>query len=113
VAAAGVPSKNVVCLGVLQLDAAKAAVVGKEMNAPQLVWRADGRLEVTGFAMPVGPDTKGKAPVYKALWQKVVDVRTGAVEDVRAADLPSGPNLTTRPTTGPSGQQLCGERVGG
>ena len=58
------------------------------MAAPQLVWRADGRLEVTGLLMKVGPETAGKAPVYTAAWQKVVDVRTGKVEDVPTAQLP-------------------------
>ena len=106
VAGAGQPSKDVLCLGQLKLDPAKAAVEGKEMTAPQLVWRADGRLEVTGLLMKVGPETAGKAPVYTAGWQKVIDVRTGAVEDVPAAQLPAEPNLATRPTTSPSGQRL-------
>jgi hypothetical protein len=106
VAAAGQPSKDVLCLGPLQLDPAKVVVAGKEMVAPQLVWRPDGRLEVTGFRVNVGPETAGKAPVYTAGWQKIVDVRTGTIEDVPAADLPSAPNLTTRPTVSPSGQRL-------
>jgi hypothetical protein len=54
----------------------------------------------------VGPETAGKAPVYTAGWQKIVDVRTGTVEDVPPADLPSAPNLTTHPTVSPGGQRL-------
>lgn len=106
VAAAGQPSKDVLCLGPLQLDPAKALAEGKEMPSPQLVWRADGRLEITGIRMQVGPETKGKQPAFTAAWQKLVDVRTGKVEDVPPAALPSGPNLTTRSTVTPGGQRV-------
>lgn len=106
VAAAGQPSRDVVCLGPLQLDPAKAVTEGKEMVAPQLVWRPDGRLEITGFLMQVGPDTKGKPPVYKAGWQKIVDVRTGTVEDVPSSELPAAPNRTTQPAVSPDGKRV-------
>jgi hypothetical protein len=35
-----------------------------------------------------------------------VDVRTGAVQDVPATDVPAEANLLTRPTVSPSGQQI-------
>ncbi len=107
VAAAGQPAKDVLCLGAWKPSPANAAVQAKEVNAPQLVWRQDGRLEVTMFLMRVGPEAAGKAPTYTPEWQKIVDVRTGAVETVPAAQLPSAPNLTTRPTVNPTGQQLA------
>ena len=99
VAAAGRPSKDVLCLPKGQ-DVAKAQKLGKELG-PQLVWRPDGRLEVTMFRM-----TEPPGPSFNPGWQKIVDVRTGAVEDVPAADVPSEANLTTHPTVSPSGQRI-------
>lgn len=105
VAAAGSPSKDVLCLGPQKLNPETAAVIGKEMLLPQLVWRSDGRLEVTMMLMKGGGP--GKPPVHFAPeWQKIVDVTTGAVQDVPAADLPTGPNLSTRPATNPDGQKV-------
>lgn len=106
VAAAGSPSRDVMCLGQWKPNPAAAAAGFKEMNSPQLVWRPDGRLEITMFLMQVGPYPKGQGPTYRAEWQKIVDIRTGAVEDVPAAQLPTSPNLTTRPTTTPSGRRI-------
>ncbi len=106
VAAAGQPSKDVLCLGTSQPKPAQAAVQAKEVNVPQLVWRPDGRLEVTMLLMQAGPGTAGKAPAYTPEWQKLVDVRTGGVEDVPASQLPSATNQTTRPSVNPAGQQL-------
>ena len=68
---------------------------------PQLVWLPDGRLEVTMFRMTDPP-----GPTFRAGWQKIVDVRTGVVEDVPAADVPSEANLGTHPTVSPSGEQV-------
>lgn len=105
VAAAGGPSKDVLCLGPQKLNPETAAVIGKEMLLPQLVWRSDGRLEITMMLMQGGGP--GKPPVhFTAEWQKVVDVTTGTVQDTPTADLPSGPNRTTRPATNPDGQKL-------
>ncbi|MFM8304346.1 MAG: hypothetical protein ACKOA9_08630, partial [Actinomycetota bacterium] len=39
-------------------------------------------------------------------WQKIVDVRTGAVEDVPAAAVPSVPNESTQPLTSPDGERI-------
>ena len=103
VAAAGGPSRDVLCLAPSKQDPATAAVVGKEMVFPQLVWRSDGRLEVTMILMkPI----KGKPPVYAAEWQKIVNVVTGSVEDVSTSALPPEPNLSTQPTTNPAGQKV-------
>ncbi len=98
IAAAGGPSKQVLCLPAQ--DPATAKTLGKEQG-PQLVWLPDGRLEVTMFRMtdPPGPD-------FRAGWQKIVDVRTGQVEDVPAADVPSTANRTTQPSTSPTGQRI-------
>ena len=98
VAAAGGPSKEVWCLPAQ--DVTTAEKLGKEQG-PQLVWRPDGRLEVTMFRMtdPPGPD-------FRAGWQKIIDVRTGTVEDAPAADVPSTANRTTHPSTSPSGRRI-------
>jgi len=102
VAAAGSPSKDVWCLPDEGPDVWAGA--GKPAG-PQLVWRPDGRLEITMFRWdPNDAATKTDAPPPLVPgWQKVVDVRTGTVEDVPASDLPSEPNLSTQPTVNAAG----------
>ncbi len=98
VAAAGRPSKEVFCLP--EQDVATAKKLGKE-EGPQLVWLGDGRLEITMFRMTDPP-----GPSFNPGWQKIVDVRTGQVEDVPAADVPSEANLQTHPMVNADGQKL-------
>ena len=98
VAAAGRPSKEVYCLP--EQDVKTAEKLGKEQG-PQLVWRGDGRLEITMFRMTDPP-----GPSFNPGWQKVVDVRTGEVEDVPAADVPSEADRSTHPTVNVRGQEL-------
>lgn len=90
----GIGDKNLWCMP--KWDPDEAAALGKPMP-PQLVWLPNARLEVTMFRM-----TKG--PAVKPGWQKVIDVGTGDVTDTPAAQVPRAPNLTTRPTTSPSGE---------
>lgn len=99
VAAAGRPQKDVLCLPSGQ-DVAEAEKLGKEIG-PQLVWLPDGRLQVTMFRMP-----DLRRPSFARDWQKIVDVRTGEVENVPAAEVPSAPDLTTRATVDPSGERI-------
>jgi hypothetical protein len=98
VAAAGQPSKEVMCLP--PLDPADAATRGKPVG-PQLVWLADGRLEVTMFRMTDPP-----GPNFRPGWQKIVDVRTGAVTETPATQVPSVPDLRGRPTVSPDGARV-------
>jgi hypothetical protein len=99
VAAAGQPSKEVLCLP--PLDPAEAKELGKPLG-PQLVWLDDGRLEVTMFRMTDPP-----GPNFRPGWQKIVDVRTGAVTDIPAVQAPSVPNLTAgRPVISPTGERI-------
>jgi hypothetical protein len=100
IAASGLGSKDVLCLS--QSDLAVKPELGLKPAGPQLVWRADGRLEVTMFLwMPAkGP------PVYTPGWQKVVDVQTGKVEEIPAAQSPSLPNTSTEPTVTPSDERV-------
>lgn len=98
VAAAGRPSKDVLCLA--PQDPAKAQRYGK-LVGPQLVWRPDGRLEVTMFRL-----TTPAGPSFNPGWQKLVDVRTGAVQDVPAAEVPSQPDWSHQPMVSPDGRRI-------
>lgn len=102
IAAAGQPSKEVLCPTEQDL-----LMPGKDSKlvGPQLVWRSDGRLEVTMFRMHV-PDGSGKQPTYTAGWQKLIDVRTGQTEDVPASALPSSFNTSGQPTVNARGERL-------
>lgn len=98
VAAAGSPSKDVLCLA--DMDVSMAMKLGKEQG-PQLVWLPDNRLEVTMFRMTDPP-----GPNFNPGWQKIVDVRTGKVEDVPAAQVPSQANRTTHPAVNAAGDRI-------
>ncbi len=98
VAAAGQPAKDVLCLK--DQDVSEAMQKGKELG-PQLVWLPDGRLQVTMFRMTDPP-----GPSFRPGWQKVVDVRSGEVQDLPVADAPSEPDLTTHPAVSPAGARV-------
>lgn len=100
VAASGQTSRDVLCIEPSEVLAPRE---NSKPVGPELVWRADGRLEVTMFRMSVA---KGQAPSYSAGWQTVVDVRTGVAQETPTADLPTSWNTTTRATTNASGQKL-------
>ncbi len=103
VAAAGQPSKSVYCL---PAEGPQQWVTVGKPAGPQLVWRPDGRLEITMFRMKPDPNAKTARPLT-AGWQRIVDVRTGAVEDVPAAQVPSTPVGWPDTTTSPSGQKVA------
>jgi hypothetical protein len=98
VAAAGKPSKDVYCIPPMNVD--EAEKMGKEMG-PQLVWRDDDRLEITMFRMAETP-----GPDFRPGWQRIVDVRTGEVTEVPEDQVPSEPDLTTRPSRDPDGREV-------
>ena len=102
VAAAGQPSRQLYCL---PAESTSTWMKLGKPAGPQLVWRSDGRLEVTMFRWTPTPGTK-TAPVLKPGWQKVVDPHTGAVENVPAAKVPSTPTTTSQPTVTPGGQKV-------
>ncbi|HVB42847.1 MAG TPA: hypothetical protein VNF47_09110 [Streptosporangiaceae bacterium] len=52
------------------------------------------------------PAKSGDVPRYLPGWQKVVNVRTGKVEDIPAADVPARPNMRTHPLVSPAGQRI-------
>ena len=93
VAAAGAPSKELLCVTDAGHD-----------TGPQLVFLPDGRLEVTMFSWPTDQ------PLV-AVWQKVVDVRTGEIEEVPAAQLPAAPSAQGVTVT-PTGEQIVADNGG-
>lgn len=84
VQASGTGDRSVHCLPQGQ-DPEEAKRLGK-LIGPQLRWRDDGRLEVTMFRMPMGPQGE-----WGAGYQQLVDVATGAVEDVPVSEAPTTP----------------------
>lgn len=104
VSASGARSRDVYCLPAEDLT--KAPERGKEVG-PQLVWLPDGRLEITMFRMDVDAMSNTKeAPPLVGAWQKIVDVRSGRVDDVPAAEVPDRLDTTSRPTTSPDGRTI-------
>lgn len=94
VAASGAASEDVYCL--TDDDLALSPQEGKPAG-PQLVWAPDGRLEVTLFRWVSSKDTDAPPPMT-AQWQKLIDVTTGAVEEVADDQLPAEP-VDPEPTT--------------
>ncbi len=104
VPAGGGASKDALCLPPWTPDPAQVEREGKEIG-PQLRWRPDGRLEVTMLFMPVTTEHKGQPE--RPGWQKLVDVRTGAVEDVPAVDVPATRVTPVEPAVSPRGQRIA------
>lgn len=102
VSASGRFAEQPLCLTSTEMQRSPSA--GSKLIGPQLVWRTDGRLEVTMFTMAFAD--KGQPPTYSAGWQKVIDVRTGAITQTPPAGVPQTWNLTTRPANGPAGATL-------
>lgn len=102
VAASGQPSRELWCLP--DEGPSDWVEVGKPVG-PQLVWLPDGRLEVTMFRMTPQKSARSAPPLGPG-WQKIVDVRTGAVEDVPRAEVPTAPDESTQPLTSPDGERL-------
>lgn len=72
------------------------------VTGPQLAWRDDGRLEVTAFSWPPGQDMTGA-------WQRLVEVDTGAVEEVPRDRIPRRPEPSPIPAVAPDGDELLAE----
>lgn len=98
VAAAGQPSRDVLCPA--GPNQSKAESKGKEIG-PGLAWLPDGRLEVTMFRFA---DEKGEQ--LQGSWQKIIDLRTGKTQDVPAAEVPAAPAPAVRPMASPGGEQI-------
>lgn len=70
------------------------------MALATVVWQRDGRLLVTSFDAPVGKET------VIPKWAKLVDVATGATEDVPDSELGDGARPSAGPSTNPEGERL-------
>ena len=66
---------------------------------PLLAWLPDGRLQVTAFF-------QAEDLSFSPGWQKIVDVNTGEVEEVPAAEVPAAPPEVAVPAAGPHGEQI-------
>jgi hypothetical protein len=97
VAAAGRPSQDVLCLTEDQFYHSPQDGYG-----PLLAWLPDGRLQVTAL---LWGERQAEAEAA-GWWQKIVDVTTGAVEEVPAAEVPNTLPETTEPAPGPNGEQI-------
>ncbi len=102
VAASGSPSKDVYCIPRKDLEVKPKQ--GMKPAGPQLVWLPDDRLEVTMFFWT--PPSGGAPPLYRAGWQKIIDVHTGRAVDVPAQQVPSTPRSSPGPTVSPNGEQV-------
>ena len=96
VAAAGVPSGDVVCL-----TEDETSNPDHDAFGPLLSWLPDGRLSVTMFWW--GEDLAESAAIPG--WQKLVEVTSGEVEEVPAAELPRT-LPSAGPVPGPNGEQI-------
>ena len=97
VAAAGQPSRDVLCL-----SEDETFNPNQDTFGPLLAWLTDGRLQVTmlwwGERQPESAASPG--------WQQIVDVTTGAVEEVPEAEVPDTLPGTTEPAPGPNGERI-------
>ncbi|MBM3683186.1 MAG: hypothetical protein FJW83_01410 [Actinobacteria bacterium] len=81
-------------------DVTEAERFGKPVG-PQLLWAADGRLEVTMLRMD-----ERSGPAFAVSWQRLVDPATGAVEDVPPERRAAYADLGTRPLVNDAGDRL-------
>jgi len=90
VAAAGAPHRDVLCLSDAGYD-----------TGPELAFLSDGRLQVTMYSWPTDQD-------LVVSWRKIVDVRTGEMEEVPVAGLPATP-AELGPVISPTGERIAAE----
>lgn len=102
IAASGAASEDVYCL---TADDLRLSPQDGKPAGPQLVWAPDGRLEVTLFRWMPSKDTESPPPMA-AEWQKLVDVTTGAVEEVPDDRLPAEPLDPEPPTVNDRGDEV-------
>lgn len=103
VAASGQPNREVYCLQ--RQEPSDAEREGKDVGV-DIQWLPDDRLQLTSYQM----DTKSATPIFEPAWRRIVDVQTGAIEEVEAAGaVPGRACLTTSPT----GEQLVTESDSG
>jgi hypothetical protein len=98
IAAAGGPSKDVYCIPDEPIESKEEK--GKPIG-PHLAWLPAGRLSLTMYRMPDAP-----GPEVLPGWERIVDVRTGAVEEVPEADVPQTAPVIDHITVSPEGARV-------
>ena len=95
VAAAGLPNREAYCLE--DQTPSTAEKEGKDVGV-DIAWLPDDRLQLTLYRMVNDPEQVLFAPA----WRRIVDIRTGAVEEVPLAEFagetPARDCVTTSPT---------------
>lgn len=97
-AASGGPTRDVYCIPDEPIEAKEE--MGKPIG-PHLAWLPDGQISVTMYRMPDEP-----GPEVLPGWQRIVDVRSGAVEEVPASYVPQTAPVIDHVTVTPDGAQL-------
>lgn len=106
VAAAGQPNREAYCLEDQVPSAAQKE--GKDVGV-DIEWLPDDRLQLTLYRMSV--DTP--APIFTPAWRRIVDVRTGKVQDVPTADFAGDVPMRDCVTTSPTGERIVTESDSG
>ncbi|MGI9196873.1 MAG: hypothetical protein ACR2KE_05365 [Candidatus Nanopelagicales bacterium] len=101
VAAAGQPNKQVYCLE--QDQPADPITEGKNVGV-DIAWLPDDRLELTLYRMKESKDPG--PPTFFPAWQRIVDVRTGEVEEVPPSQYAGRIPSRTCLKRSPSGEEL-------
>lgn len=102
VAAAGQPNREAYCLG--DQTPAAAEKEGKDVGV-DIAWLPDDRLQLTLYRMVNDPEEVLFAPA----WRRIVDVRTGEVEDVPLATFAGETPARDCVTTSPTGERIVTE----
>lgn len=102
VAAAGQPNRRVYCVPAQQ--SASAEKEGKDIGI-DMEWLPDDRLQLTMYRMTAQPPD----PAFTPAWRRVVDVRSGAVEEVPRADFAGAQPRSDCVSTSPSGERIVTE----
>lgn len=98
IAASGGSSRDVYCIPDEPIETKEEK--GKPIR-PHLAWLPDGQISVTMYRMPDAP-----GPEVLPGWQRIVDVESGAVEEVPAAYVPQTAPAIDHVTVTPDGAEL-------
>ena len=106
VAAAGQPNREAYCLEDQEPSAAEKE--GKDVGV-DIEWLTDDRLQHTLYRMIAASG----APVFEAAWRRIVDIRTGKVEEVPYAEIAGVVPEHACVTTSPAGERIVTESDSG
>lgn len=106
VAAAGQPNREVYCLEDQAPSAAEKE--GKDVGV-DIEWLPDDRLQLTLYRMA----TQAPQPDFSPAWRRIVDIRTGDVEEVPPTGFAEDMPVRDCETTSPDGERIITESDGG